>query len=76
MRETDVVTEWDHRIITGVSVALEGKIGQEDDIERLKSQIEGGPSQDKLQVACEIAVAFIRWSQDLKRQRDAARARQ
>ena len=60
MSEPDVATEWDHRIITGVSVALDGKIGQEDDIERLRIQIEGGPSQDKLKVACEIAVAFIR----------------
>ncbi len=75
MRETDVATEWDHRIITGVSVALDGKIGQQDDIERLRSQIENGPSQDKIKVACEIAIAFIRWAQDLKRQRDAARAK-
>ena len=61
-----VATEWDHRIIDAVSVALDGKIGQDDDIARLKQQIEGGPSTDKLHTACEIAVAFIRWTQDLK----------
>lgn len=73
MSDNDKATDWDHRIITGVSVALDGKIGQQDDVERLRTQIEGGPSEDKLKVACEIAVAFIRWAQDLKQQRDLAR---
>jgi len=53
-------TDWDGRITTAVSVALEGKIGQDNDIKRLKAQIEDGPSEDKLHTACEIAVAFIR----------------
>ena len=59
-------TDWDHKIIDAVSIALEGRIGQSDDISRLQAQIINGPSEDKLKTACEIAVAFIRWSQDLK----------
>lgn len=59
-------TEWDDRIMDGVSWALGGKIGQEDDVERLMQQIEGGSSENKLKTACEIAVAFIRFAQDLK----------
>ena len=59
-------SEWDHRIIDSASYALEGKIGQPDDVDRLYKQIEGGESDDKLKTACEIAVAFIRWAQDLK----------
>jgi hypothetical protein len=61
-----VATDWDHRILDAVSVALDGKIGQDDDITRLRSQIENGSSVDKLNTACEIAVACIRWAQDLK----------
>lgn len=60
----------DHCIINGVSFALNGKIGQDDDVARLREQIELGSSDDKLRTACEIAVAFIRWAQDLKSQRD------
>ena len=56
----------DKRIIDAVSVALDGKIGQEDDIARLRKQIENGGSDDKFHTACEIAVAFIRFAQDLK----------
>lgn len=59
-------TDWDHRIINGVSVALKGRIGEDNDIIRLQQQIEGGGSEDKLKTACEIAVAFIRYAQDLK----------
>lgn len=65
-------TDWDHRIIDGVSVALHGQIGQPDDVERLMRQIQDGPSPDKLKTACEIAVAYIRWAQDLKRERNDA----
>lgn len=61
-------TEWDHRIIDSTSVALAGKIGRDDDVERLMQQVNDGPASDKVKVACEIAVAFIRWAQDLKRQ--------
>lgn len=59
----------DHRIIDATSIALDGSIGRDDDVQRLRHQIEQGntsPGKDKLQVACEIAVAFIRWAQDLK----------
>ena len=63
-------TDDDHRIIDATSFALNGKIGQDDDVARLCQQIELGSSDDKLRTACEIAVAFIRWAQDLKSQRD------
>lgn len=61
-----IASDWDHRIIDGVSVALKGYIGEDDDVARLRQQIEGGESKDKLNTACEIAVAFIRYAQDLK----------
>lgn len=73
MSDGNCATDWDHRIIDAVSVALGGLIGGRDDIDRLRSQIEGGPSADKLKVSCEIAVAFIRWSQDLRRERNSLR---
>ncbi len=59
-------TEWDHRIIDGISYALKGQIGQDDDVERLLAQVREGPAQDKERTLAEIAIAFIRWSQDLK----------
>lgn len=62
----NVATDWDHRIIDGVSIALSGKIGSDDDVARLRKQIEEGESTDKLETACKISVAFIRWAQDLK----------
>lgn len=60
-------TDNDHRIIDTTSIALNGKIGQDDDVARLRKQIELGSSDDKLRTACEIAIAFIRWAQDLKK---------
>ena len=63
-----VTTDADHRIIDAVSIALKGRIGSEDDVKLLREAIEGGPCEDKLKVACEIAVAFIRRADDLKRQ--------
>ena len=60
-------TDNDHRIIDATSIALKGLIGRDDDVARLRQQIELGSSDDKLRTACEIAVAFIRWSQDLKK---------
>jgi hypothetical protein len=62
-------TDHDHRIIDAVSYALKGRIGEDDDIQRLREQIEGGDSVDKMDTACEIAIAFIRWAQDLKAER-------
>ena len=56
----------DNRIIDGVSHALGGVIGQVDDRDRLRKEIEDGPAEDKLKVAVDIAVAFIRFAQDLK----------
>lgn len=66
-----VANDWDHRIIDAVSVALQGKIGSQDDVDRLMVQVTQGGGENKLKVACEIAVAFIRWSQDLKEQRES-----
>jgi hypothetical protein len=65
-----IATDHDRRIIDAVSYALDGRIGSDDDVERLRKQIEGGSSTDKLKTACEIAVAFIRWAQDLKDARE------
>ena len=58
--------DWDHRIVDATSIALGGNIGKKDDVKRLMKVINDGPGEDKLKVACEIAVAFIRWAQDLK----------
>ena len=66
---TTTATDHDKRIIDAVSVALAGIIGQDDDIDRLYRQINGGQSTDKLRTACKIAVAFIRFAQDLKARR-------
>lgn len=63
-----IATDNDHRIIYATSIALNGKIGQDDDVARLRQQIELGSSDDKLRTACEVAVAFIRWAQDLKKE--------
>jgi hypothetical protein len=60
-------SDWDHRVITGVSLALGGMVGLADDVDRLMQQIVRGHSTDKMKTAVEIAVAFIRFSQDLKR---------
>ncbi len=66
-------TDWDCRIIDAVSVALI-EVGKDDDIQRLRQQIEAGPSDDKLQTACEIAIAWIRFAQDLKEELRAHKA--
>ena len=63
-----IATDWDHRIIAGTSYCLGGKSGLDDDVDRLLYQIENGSSENKLRTACEIAVAFIRWAQDLKQE--------
>ena len=70
-----VATDWDRKIIDAVSIGMNGTIGTDDDIDRLRNQIEGGQSEDKLHTACEIAVAFIRFAQDLKRERNEYRDR-
>jgi hypothetical protein len=68
--EGGTASDWDHRIVTAVSYALGGMIGQTDDVDRLTQQIVRGDSTDKMRTAVGIAVAFIRWSQDLKRKRE------
>ena len=67
-------SDWDHRIIAATSQSLGGEVGREDDLNRLRRAIEDGEGDDKLKTACEIAMAFIRWSQDLKRERDRTKA--
>lgn len=56
-------SDHDHRIIDAVSVSLKGAIGLDDDVERLLAQIS---SENREKTLAEIAVAFIRWAQDLK----------
>lgn len=68
-----LASDWDHRIIDATSIALGGKVGREDDLNRLRRKIEDGEGSDNLKTACEIAMAFIRWSQDLKEERDKYR---
>ena len=58
-------TDHDIRVIDACSVALV-EVGKDDDTQRLRAQIEGGDSEDKLHTACEIAIAWIRFAQDLK----------
>jgi hypothetical protein len=58
-------TDWDNRIIDSVSIGLV-EVGLDDDVTRLQLLIEQGESKDKLRTACEIAIAWIRFAQDLK----------
>lgn len=66
-------TDWDHRIIDGTSLALGGEIGHEDDVERLRGILIVTDQEGREKTLAEIAVAFIRWAQDLKAERNAAR---
>lgn len=66
-------TDKDRRIIDAVAVGLI-EVGKDDDIERLRKLIEGGESSDHLHTACEIAIAWIRFAQDLKEELRAHRA--
>lgn len=67
---TCYATDRDHQIIDAVSIALDGRIGYVDDAVRLRANILcGGGRNDKLLTACEIAVAYIRWAQDLKQEK-------
>lgn len=66
-------TDKDRRIIEAVAVGLV-EVGKDDDIQRLRGLIEGGESEDHLETACEIAIAWIRYAQDLKEELRAKRA--
>jgi hypothetical protein len=68
----EIATDWDNRIIAAVSVALKGSIGEQNDVERLLKQVTPTEPAEREKVLAEIAIAFIRWAQDLKRQRDDA----
>ena len=65
------MTDQDHRVVDSTSIALDGKIGQEDDVERLMAVVENSITLDTLQSMAFIAVAHIRFVQDLKGQRDS-----
>ncbi len=67
-------TEHDQKIIDAVSVAMGGQIGREDDAERLVEQVVNGEGGNPVLTACEIAVAFIRFAQDLKTELAVARS--
>lgn len=58
------VRSYDRRIMDTASIALDGIIGQDDDVERLQEACNN--SSDPFHTACVIAVAFIRHNQDLK----------
>jgi len=62
-----LVTDKDSMRINATSDALGGKIGQDDDVQRLVDEIENGTGENKVEVACEVSVAFIRFAQDLKK---------
>lgn len=57
MRE---LSERDVRLIGTVQAALDGQLWNDDAAKELRAIIESGPSEDKLQRACDIAVAFVR----------------
>lgn len=65
-------TDNDHRIIDAVAIGLV-EVGKDDDIQRLRGLIEGGESEDHIGTACEIAIAWIRFAQDLKEELRAKR---
>lgn len=67
----NTATDMDHRIINTVSVALGGIIGEDNDVDRLLAQIVPTDPKERERALAQIAVVFIRWAQDLKRQRDA-----
>jgi hypothetical protein len=60
-------TDSDHRIIDSTSVALRGCIGTDKDVETLIGKVAAKSSAHRERTLAEIAIAFIRWSQDLKR---------
>jgi hypothetical protein len=64
-------TEWDHRVIDSASLALHGRIGFPDDIDRLIASVRPTDPQERERVLAEVAIAFIRWSQDLKSTRNS-----
>lgn len=66
-------TDWDHQIIDSVSISLDGEIGRDDDVARLRAEL-NPKDGDHTRVACENAVAFIRWAQDLKASKGASDA--
>ena len=71
-----LTSDYDYRIIDAVSDAMarEGHTLGIGDCAWVLSQIEDGPAKDKLKVAVEVAVAFIRFSQDKKAELTAAQS--
>lgn len=70
--EKDLTTDWDKLTIDFISNSLK-EVGKDDDVDRLRSLIEDCHSQDKLKVACEIAIAWIRQAQDLRNELEVQR---
>jgi hypothetical protein len=64
-RSQSLRTDRDRRIIDSVAVSLV-EVGKDDGVERLLAAVMKGESEDKLHTACEIAIAWIRFAQDLK----------
>jgi len=64
-RSQSLRTDRDRRIIDSIAVSLV-EVGKDDDTERLLAAVMNGESEDKLHTACEIAIAWIRFAQDLK----------
>lgn len=60
------MTDHDQTIIDGV-LSVMGEVGLATDHKRLREAIEQGAGSDKLAAAVEIAVAFMRYAEELKR---------
>ncbi len=60
------MTDHDQSIVNGV-LSVMGEVGLATDHKRLRAAIEQGAGRDKLTVAVEIAVAFMRYAEELKR---------
>lgn len=70
--EKDLTTDYDKIMIDFISNSLK-EVGKDDDVARLRSLIEDCQSQDKLKIACEVAIAWIRQAQDLRNELEIQR---
>ena len=60
-----LVTDFDRLTIDMVIRNLK-EVGKDDDVIRLQEILQGTDTDEKLKHACEIAIAYIKLSQDLK----------
>lgn len=73
MYET-ITTDHDERVMAGVAYAMK-EVGNEDDASRLLAQIIGGESpKSHLEVACEIAIAYMRKYCDVRNELEERKA--